>query len=276
MKKEIAVVYEEDDYSLFKKLVGNRNVTESRKNTIKASMAEKEIINPILVNERMEIIEGQGRFEALRELGRPIKYIVVEGAELSDCQRLNKANKNWTTVDIVKSYAAGGYSDYSSLLTACELTKLEIRAVLRLLGRAVGALNESLARGNLRFGKADIAEACNMANRVEEISNALQLKGRSRSQVFLGAMRVIMTTEGYEHPTMIKNCEMNRMSYVPMSRLEDELKQFENIYNYRARENKRLYFSDYMRNKGASVRDYTKTNYHNDSDVSTLQLSAGA
>lgn len=64
MSRIFAQVYEEKDYSKFKRLENNRDVTESRKEKLKASIASGEILNPIIVNEKMEIIDGQGRYEA--------------------------------------------------------------------------------------------------------------------------------------------------------------------------------------------------------------------
>ena len=52
----------------------------------------------------------------------------------------------------------------------------------------------------------------------------------------------------------------------------DQLVEFERIYNYRSKKGGRLYFSDYMRNRGENVRDYSKTySPYNDTDVSTLK-----
>ena len=77
MYKKVGTVYSTTDYDSFAKLEGNRDVLQSRKNIIKESIEERGWIrNPVVVNEKMQIIDGQGRFEALKELGMPIEYVI--------------------------------------------------------------------------------------------------------------------------------------------------------------------------------------------------------
>lgn len=92
--RQVGAIYSSEDYSVFRKLNGNRSVLEQRKNMIMASITERGWIrNPVVVNEKMEIIDGQGRFEALKELGLPIEYVVAKGASISDCIALNIKQK---------------------------------------------------------------------------------------------------------------------------------------------------------------------------------------
>lgn len=108
--KEILV---SKDYNQFKKLEGNRVTSISRVNKIKKSIMEVGYItSPILVNENMEIIDGQGRFEALKELGLPIEYIVQPGINIKECIAMNVYQTNWNLMDYIKSYADKGVQDY--------------------------------------------------------------------------------------------------------------------------------------------------------------------
>ena len=60
-------IYCTKNYEIFKRLYGNREVLAQRKRTIKNSILEIGYIsNPIVVNENMEIIDAQGRFESLK------------------------------------------------------------------------------------------------------------------------------------------------------------------------------------------------------------------
>lgn len=60
------IVYRTNNYDQFKRLVGNREVNPKRVKTIKKSVEEIGYIpNPIIVNENMEVIDGQGRLQAL-------------------------------------------------------------------------------------------------------------------------------------------------------------------------------------------------------------------
>ena len=57
-----------------------------------------------------------------------------------------------------------------------------------------------------------------------------------------------------------------------MSRLEDMLKEFSRVYNRGVRKCDRLYFEDYMRDKGSNSRSYDTSYFgKEDPDVSTLK-----
>jgi len=106
-------VYTTKDYSQFKKLLGNREVNAKRVNKIMASIGKVGYItNPIIVNEKMEIIDGQGRFEALKQMDLPIDYIVVKGAGIDACLNMNIYQEKWRVLDYVNSYVERGNENY--------------------------------------------------------------------------------------------------------------------------------------------------------------------
>ena len=84
MKKEtnqvkVNSVYRTNDYSLFSKLDGNRDVNKAHLHRLKKSIKEESLCVPIIVNEKYEIIDGQHRFSCWENLMLPVYYIVVEG-----------------------------------------------------------------------------------------------------------------------------------------------------------------------------------------------------
>lgn len=277
MKRIIGRVFEEDDYSVFRRLPDNRDVLSNRINKLIASMTERYITNPIIVNERMEVIDGQGRFEARKALKKPIHYIVVNGATSADCRRMNKYNTKWTILDFAKSYAKSGIRDYVLLLNVCNETKLSISNVLRLSGHGGKTRKPTdsnlFEKGKLNFTEED-AQTVNAVNKMaNEIQDALQFSQRP-NDAFRTGIKIVSETKGYDHSKMIRNCKQCRSSYAQMSSLKDQLLEFERIYNKYSRDNGKLYFSDYMRNKGSSVRNYggVYTPYEDD-DQSTLLMN---
>ena len=102
--KIITSVYEETNYNCFHRLPDNRDVFATRIEKLIASMSDRYILNPIIVNEKMEIIDGQGRFEARKAMKKPIHYIIVRGATSDDCRRMNKYTTVWTQLDYARSF----------------------------------------------------------------------------------------------------------------------------------------------------------------------------
>lgn len=114
-------VYTTTDYSIFKRLVGNRDIPESRISKIISSIQTVGWVhNPIVVNENMEVIDGQGRLTALHRLKMPVEYIIAPGASTKECIHMNMDMVNWKLPDFIKSYAEQGNENYQRLLALME------------------------------------------------------------------------------------------------------------------------------------------------------------
>lgn len=103
------------EYGLFHKLLGNRKIDEHHVMRLMDSMSQKQLIVPIIVNENLEIIDGQHRFEACRRLGLPIFYIGIEGYRLEECHILNANNRTYSIRDFLEGYAQLGYDEYKKV-----------------------------------------------------------------------------------------------------------------------------------------------------------------
>lgn len=112
------------DYSQFKKITGNREVKLAHvKKLMTAIESDPETVkfNPIIVNENMEVIDGQHRLEALRLLAKkgldqPAYYIVAPKRTLEDVQSINSGRKSWTPIDFAYSYVERGNANYQRYL----------------------------------------------------------------------------------------------------------------------------------------------------------------
>ena len=119
-----------NDYSIFKNLVGNREIQKRADQiceTIRKIGFRKQ---PILVNENMEIIDGQARFEALRRLNLPIQYVVEQGIGLEECRIMNSANKAWNRTDYIYSYASEGNMNYQRIIELSERFQVQDQQIV--------------------------------------------------------------------------------------------------------------------------------------------------
>lgn len=122
MNKKIDDVFETDDFSQFKHLLGNRDVTEDRIAKIIDSIQRIGYINnPCVVNKKNEIIDGQARMVALERLGIPVHYVIDENAGLDECIQLNMNGTTWKIPDYINSYCAQGNHNYENLRDLIEM-----------------------------------------------------------------------------------------------------------------------------------------------------------
>lgn len=114
--KEVNLVYRTNDLSTFKTLPGNRVPNLQHINRLVYSINKYGMkCNPILVNERMEVIDGQHRLEAAKIANTFVYYIIVNGYSLTEVHTLNLNQKNWSKTDYMEGYANMNINPYVKL-----------------------------------------------------------------------------------------------------------------------------------------------------------------
>lgn len=265
--KVLTNVYETYDYSIFKEMNLNRDVTMSRVKKLIASFSEKEILNPIVVNEKMEIVDGQGRYEALKLLKRPIRFVVSVGATVEDCRRMNAYNTNWTAMDFVKSYAGSNNPNYVLFLKCQKETGLPFTKILRFaeIGehkyhgskeKSDDWTSSTVNSGKLIFTQEHFDKVAKTYKMMMEILDSLAITAKGGLDKFYTCIPIVFNYKGYNHERMVKKCKMCRSTFCLMASVTDMLTEFSRVYNYKTLSSEKLYFQDYMRTKGYNVRNY--------------------
>lgn len=109
---KVCNIYSTYDYDLFKQISVNREIDQTRLSRLKASMTEKQLIIPILVNKNMEIIDGQHRFEAIKQLGLPVYFYVQDAYDIKDMICANLNTQSWKKGDFFNHYVRLGIDTY--------------------------------------------------------------------------------------------------------------------------------------------------------------------
>jgi hypothetical protein len=124
---------ETTDYSVFKILSSNRSLDTTNLKRIKASLQANNLLEmcPIIVTPSMEVIDGQHRLQAAKELGIPVWYVINHTSHDEDIILLNAAKKNWTLEDYLNFYVAKNLPEYRKVLEFCEKYDLSVRQYLR-------------------------------------------------------------------------------------------------------------------------------------------------
>ena len=147
------------NYCQFKKLSGNRQTDLQRVLRIQDSIERIGwVSNPIIVNENLEIVDGQGRFEALRRLNMPVEYIVIPGANINHCRVMNDVNKPWYGREFIQSFAETGDEGYKLLWQCMTQFSVDARTVLHLAGKR-DSQEKKIKSGELLFTRQDFGKA---------------------------------------------------------------------------------------------------------------------
>ena len=234
-KEKTYSVYVTKDYSIFKRLVGNRDIPENRISKIVESIQTIGWVhNPIIVNEKMEVIDGQGRLTALQRLKMPVEYIIAEGAGNKECIYMNMNMVNWKLPDFIKSYAEQGNENYQRLLS---LMQRYANGNLDIISTAVYRVSKSKHR-DIKQGILQLTEEQYRAAvpRLEYIKPILEEIDEKKLP---GSMVTLMQTliYYYDYPEVDKDrlrysVEKNIYNATPWVLNTDCEREVENCYNY--------------------------------------------
>lgn len=228
------------DLSLFKRLEGNRPYNTSHvKRLIEAigKNAENTKFNPILVNEHFEVIDGQHRLEAMKELDLPIFYIQAEGLSLKDAQDLNKLSKPWTPTDYAKSYAELGSKSYKAYLELKSKYHFNHDILMRYVSLDNPITGEMFRAGRLKA--SDLARTVDLCDKLMSIKTYYD---RYNIRAFALAFKTMWDCKQYNHERFLLKLAQKPNAIVDRALPVDYLRDFENLYNHGLEANKKIRF----------------------------------
>jgi uncharacterized protein YutD len=201
-------------------------------------MVQKFIINPIMVNENLEIIDGQHRFTASKELGLPIYYIVEQGGRLEDVQVLNTNTKNWTLSDYIDSYCNLGNENYLKIKEFISIfPDLSISSCVDIL---TDYLNSNYGRKSLRNGSLVIKnyeKSLLFATQIIELKNYIDFYNHCN---FIRAMMTIVKIKGYNNNQMYEKIKLYRADFFRCSNISQYRNLLHKAYNKNVKDKNKL------------------------------------
>jgi len=237
--KEVNQVYKTKDYSKFKSKEGNRNLNELHLKRLTESVKANDLLyaNPILVNQKYEIIDGQHRFNVCRNLGKAVHYIKVKGLGLSEIQILNANSKNWKLEDYVSGYCDMGLSEYIYLNQLLRNTNVGVMALLSMFGSDDGNNSNQLKSGDLILRNKKRGTTI-----LKWLNDWNQYFSGCNARSFIRALVTMYNLNGYDHHKMMKKMKYQSSKLVPTNYTKTYLALLEEIYNYKERGEKLRFF----------------------------------
>lgn len=172
-------IYVTTDYSIFSRIKGNRALNSGKiKKMVRDINHGLNFLSdfPLVTNVvdgRLDIVDGQHRFEAAKQTKKSVYYIIRKQiVELDKVARLNSIQEKWKPKDFIECYIEKGIKDYKILADFQQQYCLPLSVSLNLLyngvtGNDSGApedLQSLFHRGEFKVKHMkqarDIAEAC--------------------------------------------------------------------------------------------------------------------
>ena len=240
-KKEVTSVYKTKEYQWFTFIAGNRPVIKSHLSKLIISMKEEYVPVPIIVNESLEIIDGQHRYHACKELDLELHYIIIRGLKLKDVQRLNILMKAWTADSFMNCYCdlaldsdSGEYDDYveySEFKREYGFGHNETQTMLSGKTMFSGKLADDFRKGDFKI--KSIKKARQIANQIREVSE--YYSGYKRRGFVIAIMKCLSNPE-YDHKRFIAKLSYQKDKLSDFRHWQQYLTVIQDIYNYYAKE----------------------------------------
>ena len=242
--KEVNQVYETNDYSMFKTLDGNRNLNKLHVFRLKKSFSEQYLFSPILVNNKMEVIDGQHRIEAAKSLNLPIRYIKLNGYGLSEVQVFNTNMKNWKREDYLVGYCDLKYPEYLKFRNFMRRYPnfgiASIEVILTQLAQAPREYNEGIKSSSIskyfEEGKLIIPDYEKSCETAEIIMLFKPCYDGYNRRTFVIAMTGLLKNPIFSYSELLSKLRINPGSLQHCYTVSQYKLLIEDIYNYRRRE----------------------------------------
>lgn len=237
------MVFWTSNLDAFRPLDLNRRVDPRRVDMLKKSIEKYGYLNsPIIVNEKHEVIDGQGRLAACKELGCPITYMVVEGLTIEHCRALNMNAKNWTMEDFIISYAESGDENYVRLIDLVPIkAHRQIRGMCFLLAvcsycgaRCTGA-NE-VNEGKLMLSAETAERARRVYGFVNEHADEI-FSVRGRGNMFARAVAFALACTDVDADRLAKVLRERIYILEPVGDIKSAVEAVDKLYNFNLRTN---------------------------------------
>lgn len=110
-------VYETENYDLFGKILGNRPISATSYQRLLHKIQNLNLLRcfPIVVNKKMEVIDGQHRLKVATEIGSPIFFIIEDDADIHHTREVNTVGSQWSQTDFLNNFIELDIKSYIEL-----------------------------------------------------------------------------------------------------------------------------------------------------------------
>lgn len=253
--KVVNQVIETNDYALFSAVVGNRAINALHVKRLKDSFREEYLLSPIIVNQDYQVIDGQHRFEAAKELGLPIRFVLCNDYGLKEVQMLNANTHNWNKQDYLKAYCDLGYPEYLKFrdfmkrfpdlgLANCEVICTNRLSNVVHSNDMKGKINAtgSYTQNSFQNGKFEIYDYEKAVDNAEKIMMVKPFYDGFARKTFVTTMVGLFKLDHYSHSRFLDRLSAQPGALQHCTSIIHYKMLIEDIYNYRSREKVNLRF----------------------------------
>ncbi len=220
------------DFRKFNLLSFNRNLNRNHINKIKELITKNGYLEgfPIIVDENYNIIDGQHRFVACKEMGVAFNYVIQKDFKNEMLISLNTSQRNWSFEDYINYYANQGNQNYISLKDFSKKNSLKYSISLIFILNAVtgGFEHNRVKNGMLEIKDIQIKVAQERFDVINEVIKMMRLPMNDR---LIRALLTANKESNFKFDTFVQKLLYQRDKVYRCSHTAGYLTMIENIYN---------------------------------------------
>jgi len=229
------------DYNLFKMVSENRDIKEVHVKKLTESISENNLmsINPIIVNENFEIIDGQHRYLACKKLNVPIYYFQSTLTH-DDIAHLNSVSERWRSKDFLEYYSKIGKPEFLRFKDFLNKHNLTFEFGLLLTGYTGKGIYASIRDGSFTLSQKALDRAESVLSKMKTIIEHIENCSFDEKKIrfayklaFLKSLRRLVRLDDYNEERMLNNISLLLERLRPCASEEAYAEMLLYVYNYR-------------------------------------------
>lgn len=218
------------DYGIFKELLGNRDIDENHVKNLIKQMRQEYLFDPIQVNEKMEIIDGQHRLAACKELGLPVHYFIVKGAGLQQTQKQNALSKKWSMKDVLDSFCKRGFENYLQVRKFMSDTSFTLNHSISILNLtdSGGDVNLNFRNGNFQIKNINKSRII-----AKDLIKLREIVNLNDNIIFRAFFYLLVNSKDFDTNVFMQKMEYQSQKFKKQRDRALQIENIEEIYNYK-------------------------------------------
>lgn len=235
VKGKDIVVRVTKDYDQFKYITGNRNLNKRSYAKLINSMQEEQLIIPIIVNDKKEIVDGQHRFYVCKELDKPVYYIEIPGYDIDQVKRANMVSSVWTKEDFLSMHVDNQKPIYVKIKQYLDESNINLSDLIRLISSVQDKPNDVISKafesGELKLTDQDFVK---MEAFLDALNDFKEFEFFNTRQ-FVRAFMKLYFHDHYDHSRMKERIEKRKRYIVKRNTIDDYLSLLtKDVYSFGA------------------------------------------
>lgn len=226
-------ILETKNYKMFSMAASNRPVKKSHVELLKKAIRKKNLLhlNPIIIDNNGNVIDGQHRLRAAMELKIAIHYMIDEAVSEDDIGALNSNKSNWKPADYISYFASKGKAHYKTLQQfLISYPKLSVSTALALLcQKGKEAFNTSTALREGSYVVNSLDEAVEIMVMVDDFKEFES----NHEKAFITALQRCKDSGEYDHYRMMEKMMMCPGKLQRRANADQYVQLLEEIFNFK-------------------------------------------